>query len=303
MRGFVRRLIREGGSRRAAARAARCCPTGPEPRPVWRARAQRPAGRGGRGPAGAGRRRRPPRLRVPAREPVGDAAPVGGAGRCRSMDRLAHALEEDLRERGAPEQPRPDSVTEEPSRDRGAAARPGAAAASGEVVELGAAGEAVSEDDRVRPGSTYGGQQVVLGDRHRDLVVPLLDPEVAGQPAAAAHPLDRWRPSAPAGRRRSPSRSPRGGGSAAAPRPRRRSGRAASTPAATRAARNSASERTAALTSATRGSSTSCAGVLADRGQAARLQADRPGSRCATYGAASRPPGRRCAGPRRAGRW
>ena len=41
------------------------------------------------------------------------------------------------------------------------------------------------------PGIPYGGQQVVLGDRHRDLVVALLDPEVAGQPAAAAHPGDR----------------------------------------------------------------------------------------------------------------
>ena len=39
------------------------------------------------------------------------------------------------------------------------------------------------------PAFAYGGQQVVLGDLHRDLVVAVLDPEVARQPAAAADPL------------------------------------------------------------------------------------------------------------------
>ena len=38
------------------------------------------------------------------------------------------------------------------------------------------------------PARPHGRQQVVLGDRHRHLVVALLDAEVAGQPAAAADP-------------------------------------------------------------------------------------------------------------------
>jgi small subunit ribosomal protein S10 len=61
----------------------------------------------------------------------------------------------------------------------------------GEIVELGAAREAVGEDHRVRPGCAYGGQQAVLGDRDGHLVVPLLHPEVPGQPAAAADPGHR----------------------------------------------------------------------------------------------------------------
>ena len=36
----------------------------------------------------------------------------------------------------------------------------------------------------------HGGQQLLLGDRHRDVVVAPLDPPVAGQPAAAAEPGD-----------------------------------------------------------------------------------------------------------------
>ena len=54
-----------------------------------------------------------------------------------------------------------------------------------EVVELGPAGEPVGQHDRVLPRRPDGRQQVVLGDGHRHLVVPLLDPEVPGQPAAA----------------------------------------------------------------------------------------------------------------------
>ena len=62
-------------------------------------------------------------------------------------------------------------------------------ATTGEVVELRAAREAVGQDHGVRTGSTYGGQQVVLGDGHARLVVAELHPEVACQPAAAADPL------------------------------------------------------------------------------------------------------------------
>ena len=46
-----------------------------------------------------------------------------------------------------------------------------------EVVELGAAGEAVREHHRVGTGCPDGREQAVLGDRHGHLVVALLDPE------------------------------------------------------------------------------------------------------------------------------
>ena len=57
-----------------------------------------------------------------------------------------------------------------------------------QVVELDPAGHPVGEHHGVRVRQPHGGQQVGLGDRDRDLVVPLLHPEVAGQPAAAARP-------------------------------------------------------------------------------------------------------------------
>src|SRR5512139_136370 len=67
------------------------------------------------------------------------------------------------------------------------------AADAGQMVELGAAGEAVGQCDRVVSGSTgvpdglpYGGQQRGLGHRHRDLVMPALDAEVARETAATA---------------------------------------------------------------------------------------------------------------------
>ena len=54
-------------------------------------------------------------------------------------------------------------------RTRAGAARRGAAARrAGEVVELGAAGEAVGQHDGVGARTAYGGQQVVLGDRRRE---------------------------------------------------------------------------------------------------------------------------------------
>ena len=53
-----------------------------------------------------------------------------------------------------------------------------------EFGQLGAAGESVGQHHRVRMG-VHGGQQVVLGHCDRDVVVALLDPEVAGQSAAA----------------------------------------------------------------------------------------------------------------------
>ena len=60
------------------------------------------------------------------------------------------------------------------------------AADPGELVELGAAGEPVGQDDRVARRAD-GGQQRGLGDRLRDVVVAALDTEVAGQAAAATH--------------------------------------------------------------------------------------------------------------------
>ena len=59
----------------------------------------------------------------------------------------------------------------------------------GELVELGAAREAVGEHGRVLPGGADRGEQRGLGDRRRDVVVPALDTEVARQ-AAAAHRAD-----------------------------------------------------------------------------------------------------------------
>ena len=50
--------------------------------------------------------------------------------------------------------------------------------ASFQVSDLLSAAEAVGQDDRVRAGRTDRRQQVVLGDRHRHLVVALLDAEV-----------------------------------------------------------------------------------------------------------------------------
>jgi hypothetical protein len=56
----------------------------------------------------------------------------------------------------------------------------------GELVELGAAGEPVGQDDRVA-GRADGGQQGGLGHGGRDVVVAALDAEVAGQATAAPH--------------------------------------------------------------------------------------------------------------------
>jgi len=54
-----------------------------------------------------------------------------------------------------------------------------------EVLQLGAAGEAVGQDRRVRPGAPDRRQQGGLRDRDRDVIVPALDAEVAGEAAAA----------------------------------------------------------------------------------------------------------------------
>ena len=64
------------------------------------------------------------------------------------------------------------------------------AADAGELVELGAAGEAVGQHHGARRGVAHGGQQGGLRHGHRDLVVAAFDPEVAGQPAAAADRVD-----------------------------------------------------------------------------------------------------------------
>lgn len=50
-----------------------------------------------------------------------------------------------------------------------------------QVSKLRPAGEPVGQDDGARPRGANRGQQRVLGDRHRDVVVALLEPEVAGQ--------------------------------------------------------------------------------------------------------------------------
>jgi D-alanyl-D-alanine carboxypeptidase (penicillin-binding protein 5/6) len=56
-----------------------------------------------------------------------------------------------------------------------------------QVLQLGAAGEAVGQDRRVRAGAPDRRQQGGLRDRDRDVVVAALDPEVAGEAAASAH--------------------------------------------------------------------------------------------------------------------
>ncbi len=61
----------------------------------------------------------------------------------------------------------------------------------GQVEKLGSAREPISDNDCAGWRVTHGRQQLQLGHRHRDLVVPLLDAEVAGQAAAARQPLDR----------------------------------------------------------------------------------------------------------------
>ena len=59
------------------------------------------------------------------------------------------------------------------------------AVTSARSSELGAAREPVSENDRAGRGVANGRQELLLGDRDRHLVVPLLDAEVAGEAAAA----------------------------------------------------------------------------------------------------------------------
>ena len=61
----------------------------------------------------------------------------------------------------------------------------------GQLVELRTAGEPVGENDRAGGGRPYRRQQRRLGHRDRHVVVPALDAEVAGQPAAPADRLDR----------------------------------------------------------------------------------------------------------------
>ncbi len=61
----------------------------------------------------------------------------------------------------------------------------------GELVELGAAGEAVGQDGGAVAGRPDRREQCGLGDGDRHVVVALLDAEVAGQAAAAADGVDR----------------------------------------------------------------------------------------------------------------
>lgn len=53
------------------------------------------------------------------------------------------------------------------------------------LLDLGAAAVAVGKDQGGGVGVADGGQQRVLSAGHGDLVVAVLEPEVAGQPAAA----------------------------------------------------------------------------------------------------------------------
>ena len=61
----------------------------------------------------------------------------------------------------------------------------GLAAAAVELVDLGAAAEAVGQDHRAGAGRAQPRQQGAFGDGAADLAVPGLEAEVAGQAAAA----------------------------------------------------------------------------------------------------------------------
>ena len=74
------------------------------------------------------------------------------------------------------------------------------AVGAGQLLELGAAGEAVGEDGRTGRGLPYGGQQLFLRAGHRHVVVPAFEAEVAREAAAAA----AQRPAASAIRRSIP---------------------------------------------------------------------------------------------------
>ncbi len=144
-----------------------------------------------------------------------------------------------------------------------------------EVVELGAAGEPVGQDDRVGPGRPDRGQEVVLGHGDRHLVVALLDAEVPASPqqpptrvtvapvaassaASVSHPMTAWWWQCGCATTSTPLRS---GG--------------VHSPAAARSESSSASERTPAATSAARGSSTSWTA-------SSRIEARQLGSRATT---------------------
>jgi hypothetical protein len=57
-----------------------------------------------------------------------------------------------------------------------------------QLVELRATAETVREQHVPGRSGADGGQQLVLGDRDRHVVVAALDTEVAGEAAAAAEP-------------------------------------------------------------------------------------------------------------------
>ena len=59
------------------------------------------------------------------------------------------------------------------------------AVAVGPLADLGAAAEAVGQDDRVRCGGTHGGQQGLLACRDGHVVVATLEAEVPRQTATA----------------------------------------------------------------------------------------------------------------------
>ena len=61
---------------------------------------------------------------------------------------------------------------------------------AGQLVELGAAGEAVGQDSRAVARRPHRGQERGLRDRDRDVVVAALHAEVAGEAAAATDRVD-----------------------------------------------------------------------------------------------------------------
>ena len=152
--GSVRRFT--GRSRRAA--AAEAFLTGPYPRSTCGFATIRPSGKAQRSP-------RPPHPCRRPRQLVLDGSAGGSrCGRAFERPRRAH-----------PAAARVDQL--------GQVHR--LASAAVELLDLGAAAEAVGEDDRVLVGVAHAGQQHLFGAVAADLEVAGLEPEVAREAAAA----------------------------------------------------------------------------------------------------------------------
>ena len=145
----------------------------------------------------------------------------------------------------------------------------------------------------------YGGEQVALGDGHRDLVVPRLHPEVACETATSADPASPGAGLRQQGRVGRPSRARRGDGSAAGRPPRHRRGREASRPRSATRCSEVLRQRGAPPRPprATRGSSTSLPASSRGAQPGSRLEPDARGAARRRTGAAPRPSGRTILGP------